>query len=209
MANPSSSSTSHGSGPQLHSAYALSNSAPEDAAMSHRDAAELDDSGEAQEYEEGAEELYDDLEGLPADFDPEDPNHPALPPLATLPIANISRLMKLSIPASSKIARDAKDCVQDCVCEFIAFLTSEAADRCLDEKRKTINGDDVLYAMRTLGFDDYEAVCNVWLSRYRMAQEATPRKRSRRGAARGTTDADEGLEDDEDQDGDDGDGDDE
>lgn len=134
-------------------------------------ASDVDESGDAHDYQDGAEETYDDLEGLPSDFDPEDPNHPPLPPLATLPIANISRLMKLSIPASSKIARDAKDCVQDSVCEFIAFLTSEAADRCLDEKRKTINGDDVLYAMRTLGFDDYEAVCNVWLSRYRMVSQ--------------------------------------
>jgi hypothetical protein len=85
------------------------------------------------------------------------------------------------------------------VCEFIAFLTSEAADRCAEEKRKTINGDDVLYAMRALGFDEYEAVCSVWLARYRTvsallrrcwacadclkALEAAPRKRSRRGGA--------------------------
>ena len=42
-----------------------------------------------------------------------------------LPIANISRIMKRSIPATAKISKDAKECVQECVSEFIAFITSE------------------------------------------------------------------------------------
>ena len=31
-----------------------------------------------------------------------------------------------------------------------------ASDKCQREKRKTINGDDLLWAMKTLGFDAYE-----------------------------------------------------
>ena len=42
-----------------------------------------------------------------------------------LPIANISRIMKRSIPQTAKISKDAKECVQECVSEFIAFITSE------------------------------------------------------------------------------------
>ena len=42
-----------------------------------------------------------------------------------LPIANISRIMKRSIPGSAKISREAKECVQECVSEFMAFITSE------------------------------------------------------------------------------------
>lgn len=87
---------------------------------------------------------------------------------ATLPIANVSRLMKKSLPSNAKIAKEAKDLVQEATCELIAFITSEANERCATEKRKTINGDDVLYAMRVLGFENYEEVCRVWLSRYRM-----------------------------------------
>ncbi|KAM3302521.1 hypothetical protein P3S67_017023 [Capsicum chacoense] len=30
-----------------------------------------------------------------------------------------------------------------------------ASDKCQREKRKTINGDDLLWAMATLGFEDY------------------------------------------------------
>ena len=33
--------------------------------------------------------------------------------------------------------------------------TSEASERCLDGKRKTLNGEDVLDALTALGFDNY------------------------------------------------------
>ena len=44
-----------------------------------------------------------------------------------LPIANISRIMKKSLPNNAKIAKDAKETVQECVSEFISFITSECA----------------------------------------------------------------------------------
>ncbi|CAL5351087.1 unnamed protein product [Camellia sinensis] len=84
-----------------------------------------------------------------------------------LPIANISRIMKKALPANGKIAKDAKETVQECVSEFISFVTSEASDKCQREKRKTINGDDLLWAMATLGFEEYIDPLKVYLSRYR------------------------------------------
>ena len=42
-----------------------------------------------------------------------------------LPIANISRIMKKALPPNGKIGKDAKDTVQECVSEFISFITSE------------------------------------------------------------------------------------
>ncbi len=100
-------------------------------------------------------------------------------PTPDLPIANISRIMKRSLPENAKIAKDAKECVQDCVSELISFITSEASDKCAAEKRKTINGDDILYAMRVLGFDNYEEVLRVYLSRYRLDQENNPKPRKK------------------------------
>ncbi len=44
-----------------------------------------------------------------------------------LPIANVSRIMKRGLPDNAKIAEDAKECVQECVSEFISFITSEGA----------------------------------------------------------------------------------
>jgi len=86
-----------------------------------------------------------------------------------LPVANIARIMKTVLPANAKIAKDAKETIQECVSEFISFITSEASDKCLQEKRKTINGDDLLWAMSTLGFDRYIEPLKTYLGKYREA----------------------------------------
>ncbi|KAL6975505.1 Nuclear transcription factor Y subunit B-3 [Sarracenia purpurea var. burkii] len=84
-----------------------------------------------------------------------------------LPIANVSRIMKKALPANAKISKDAKETVQECVSEFISFITGEASDKCQREKRKTINGDDLLWAMTTLGFEEYIEPLKVYLAKYR------------------------------------------
>jgi len=90
-----------------------------------------------------------------------------------LPTANIARIMKQALPESAKVAKDGKDTVQECVSEFVSFITSEASDKCIREKRKTINGEDILWAMSTLGFDRYIEPLKIYLARYRelMLQE--------------------------------------
>ncbi|CAN4106471.1 unnamed protein product [Withania somnifera] len=84
-----------------------------------------------------------------------------------LPIANVSRIMKRSLPANAKISKEAKETVQECVSEFISFITGEASDKCQREKRKTINGDDLLWAMTTLGFENYVGPLKGYLNKYR------------------------------------------
>ncbi|KAE8706932.1 Nuclear transcription factor Y subunit B-1 [Hibiscus syriacus] len=88
-----------------------------------------------------------------------------------LPIANVSRIMKKSLPTNAKISKEAKETVQECVSEFISFITGEASDKCQREKRKTINGDDLLWAMVTLGFENYVGPLKVYLNRYRETEE--------------------------------------
>ena len=66
---------------------------------------------------------------------PEDPKQIAPPPLGGdddikeqdrfLPIANVARIMKRALPDNAKIAKEAKETVQECVSEFISFITSE------------------------------------------------------------------------------------
>ena len=75
--------------------------------------------------------------------------------------------MKATVPSTAKIAKDAKECVQECVSEFISFITSEAAEKCQLEKRKTIGGEDILNAMRSLGFEDYAETLKVHLAKLR------------------------------------------
>ncbi|XP_015692440.1 nuclear transcription factor Y subunit B-4 isoform X2 [Oryza brachyantha] len=84
-----------------------------------------------------------------------------------LPIANIGRIMRRAVPENGKIAKDTKESVQECVSEFISFITSEASDKCLKEKRKTINGDDLIWSMGTLGFEDYVEPLKLYLKLYR------------------------------------------
>lgn len=87
-----------------------------------------------------------------------------------LPIANVARLMKNTLPATAKVSKDAKECMQECVSEFISFITSEASDKCLREKRKTINGEDILYSMHDLGFENYAEVLKIYLAKFREQQ---------------------------------------
>ncbi|KAK0258966.1 transcriptional activator hap3 [Friedmanniomyces endolithicus] len=84
-----------------------------------------------------------------------------------LPIANVARIMKMALPDNAKIAKEAKECMQECVSEFISFITSEASEKCQQEKRKTVNGEDILFAMTSLGFENYGEALKIYLARYR------------------------------------------
>lgn len=93
--------------------------------------------------------------------------------------------MKLALPENAKIAKEAKECMQECVSEFISFITSEgqclpiaptssaadkpciASEKCQQEKRKTVNGEDILFAMTSLGFENYAEALKIYLSKYR------------------------------------------
>lgn len=39
--------------------------------------------------------------------------------------APVARIMKAALPENAKIAKEAKECMQECVSEFISFITSE------------------------------------------------------------------------------------
>lgn len=96
--------------------------------------------------------------------------------------------MKTALPDNAKIAKEAKECMQECVSEFISFITSEgmshykgaspavcilannliiASEKCHQEKRKTVNGEDILFAMTSLGFENYAEALKIYLSKYR------------------------------------------
>ena len=41
--------------------------------------------------------------------------------------APVARIMKGALPENAKIAKEAKECMQECVSEFISFITSEGS----------------------------------------------------------------------------------
>lgn len=88
-----------------------------------------------------------------------------------LPIANVGRIMKDALPPEAKISKRAKETIQECATEFVGFVTGEASERCRRERRKTINGDDICHAMRSLGLDHYADAMRRYLQRYRESEE--------------------------------------
>lgn len=44
---------------------------------------------------------------------------------------------------------------------------SLASEKCQQEKRKTVNGEDILFAMTSLGFENYAEALKIYLSKYR------------------------------------------
>lgn len=58
---------------------------------------------------------------------------------------------------------------------FVSFLNSGAniyahplaSEKCQQEKRKTVNGEDILFAMTSLGFENYAEALKIYLSKYR------------------------------------------
>ena len=106
--------------------------------------------------------------------------------------APVARIMKTALPDNAKIAKEAKECMQECVSEFISFITSEgmqplvllvrvvsstklillsASEKCQQEKRKTVNGEDILFAMTSLGFENYAEALKIYLAKYREVRE--------------------------------------
>jgi hypothetical protein len=44
---------------------------------------------------------------------------------------------------------------------------SVASEKCHQEKRKTVNGEDIIFAMTSLGFENYAEVLKIYLAKYR------------------------------------------
>ena len=88
-----------------------------------------------------------------------------------LPVANIGRIIKNNLPKEVKLSKEAKETFQECVSEFISFITSEATDKCNQDKRKTINGEDIIFALSNLGFEHYNNILKIYLEKYRESQK--------------------------------------
>ena len=51
--------------------------------------------------------------------------------------------MKMALPDNAKIAKEAKECMQECVSEFISFITSEGkSSSSVDDARQPLTLHD-------------------------------------------------------------------
>ncbi|KAI4291443.1 nuclear transcription Y subunit beta [Pancytospora philotis] len=85
-----------------------------------------------------------------------------------LPIANISKIMKRSIPPLAKVSKDSKTTMQRSSSEFIAIVTCRAKEICDLEARKTITGDDMIRAMEDLDMPYYAELARKYYEQYKM-----------------------------------------
>ena len=78
------------------------------------------------------------------------------------PFKNVCRNSLVSSPASN---------VKCTIFELTKLFSYRASDKCQREKRKTINGEDLLWAMSTLGFEEYVEPLKVYLLKYREVEK--------------------------------------
>lgn len=96
--------------------------------------------------------------------------------------ANVIRQMRRMVPNHGEISPDAIISIQECVSEFIRFMTSEANTRCREEMRTTITGEDVLIALNNHGFYRYIGPLFIYLNRFRQyGSDEHPSLRDMRG----------------------------
>lgn len=91
-----------------------------------------------------------------------------------LPMLNVSNIMKIALPPDAKISKESKELMQECATEFIGFITSEAADRCLGDSRKFLSGEDIATSLNDLGFENYGLAIAAYLNAY---QRSIPSKK--------------------------------
>lgn len=75
--------------------------------------------------------------------------------------------MRKALPSYAKISNNAKKCMQECLSEFISFITGEACEKCISERRRTLSGDDVIHALNILGYEKYTETLEIYLQKYR------------------------------------------
>ncbi|KAJ0986871.1 hypothetical protein J5N97_005227 [Dioscorea zingiberensis] len=84
-----------------------------------------------------------------------------------MPPSNVTRIMRKVLPLQAKISDDAKVTILDIISEYISFITHEASVQCHSENRKIITGEDIIWAMKKLGFNNYVEPLFAHLRRYK------------------------------------------
>ncbi|KAL8090204.1 hypothetical protein AgCh_039612 [Apium graveolens] len=84
-----------------------------------------------------------------------------------LPAEYVLSQMSRMVANDRGISAGAVISIQECVSKFIRFMTTQANTRCMEEKRTTITGEDVLIAMNNHGFYRYIGPLYLYLNHFR------------------------------------------
>jgi histone H3/H4 len=94
---------------------------------------------------------------------------------ALLPHEPLARVMRRALQPSTNIERTAVRTVQACISELVMVVIGEATERVLtlnpDQSRRLLSADDVMWALRELGFEVYTASLETLLKKYLAQQQ--------------------------------------
>uniref|UniRef100_A0A7S4PAK6 Transcription factor CBF/NF-Y/archaeal histone domain-containing protein n=1 Tax=Guillardia theta TaxID=55529 RepID=A0A7S4PAK6_GUITH len=85
-----------------------------------------------------------------------------------LPVSNIARVMKKALHSDTVVARETIEAVQVFLSEMVMVVVGEATQHSLDENRRAIRAEDILWALRQLGMEVYNQPLNEYLHAYQM-----------------------------------------
>ncbi|KAM0798394.1 histone-fold-containing protein [Usnea florida] len=100
-----------------------------------------------------------------------------------IPRATLQKIMQHAVPPNAKVTKQAVEDMEQYVLEFIRFLTSEAAANKSKTARNILDGDDLLRAMESTGFEHYVLILGPYLEGFR-AKKREDREARAQGRAR-------------------------
>ena len=81
-----------------------------------------------------------------------------------LPMNNVTRIMRQSLPDGVKISSEVKDRMLEATSELIGFLTNNAVEEyMLPSKRKTLSQDDLIKSLIQLDLNIFVPALNAYL----------------------------------------------
>ncbi|KAJ2963107.1 hypothetical protein NQZ79_g1821 [Umbelopsis isabellina] len=116
-----------------------------------------------------------------------------------LPKANVTRILKHALPASTALQKDAKLAISKASTVFINYLSATANDIAKSANHKTITAPDVFKALEVLELEDFVPKLQEAFTAFQQLQQEK-KSRKKEGKAEGDEEPnEEGLSADEDE----------
>mmetsp|Transcript_17675 Transcript_17675/g.29616 ORF Transcript_17675/g.29616 Transcript_17675/m.29616 type:complete len:217 (+) Transcript_17675:118-768(+) len=109
------------------------------------------------------------------------------------PLACVSRVMKSALPDNIMLTKDSRAAFVRAAGVFIFYLTHCSNDFCRESKRTTIFPQDVMAALRELGFEDFERPLEEFLEAYKKEMDQPKKAAKSKSASKSGGDGEEGA----------------
>mmetsp|Transcript_20271 Transcript_20271/g.22015 ORF Transcript_20271/g.22015 Transcript_20271/m.22015 type:complete len:140 (-) Transcript_20271:839-1258(-) len=110
-----------------------------------------------------------------------------------VPAASVNRLIKAALNDNIQMTKDARAAFVRAISVFIFYITHGANDFSREAKRQTIFPNDIINALKELGFDDFERPLEEFLEAYRR-ESAKGGSAKKKSTGKDLSEGDEGEE---------------